>query len=84
MRLVNLTLHEITIYTDRGILSIPPSGRVARIGGIPINRVEYGEVEGLPEPQPNTYYIVSQPALQALRSAGRKLILSGQGTPRAE
>ncbi|MEM1977198.1 MAG: hypothetical protein QXX29_04795 [Nitrososphaerota archaeon] len=45
VRLVNLTLHEITIYTDRGAVFIHPSGLVARIGDIPINHVEYGEVE---------------------------------------
>jgi len=93
VRLINLTPHEITVYTDRGAVSIPPSGQVARvsvtsievarIGGIPINRVEYGEVEGLPEPQPNTYYIVSQLVLQALRSAGvsRQDILAPDTSP---
>ncbi|MEM4021501.1 MAG: hypothetical protein QXI18_03940 [Nitrososphaerota archaeon] len=55
VRLINLTLHEIIIYTDRGAVSIPPSGQVAGvsvtsievagIGDIPVNRVEYGEVE---------------------------------------
>ncbi|MEM4883333.1 MAG: hypothetical protein QXK53_04685 [Nitrososphaerota archaeon] len=45
MRLVNLTLHEITIYMDRGAVSIPPSGQVARIGDVSINRVGYGGVE---------------------------------------
>ncbi|MEM3897101.1 MAG: hypothetical protein QXO04_00610 [Nitrososphaerota archaeon] len=55
VKLINLTLHEVTIYMDRDAVSIPPSGQVARvsvtsievsrIGGILINRVEYGEVE---------------------------------------
>ncbi|MEM1655911.1 MAG: hypothetical protein QXY27_06310 [Nitrososphaerota archaeon] len=45
VRLINLTPHEITIYMDRGAVSIPPSGQVARIGDVSINRVEYGEVE---------------------------------------
>ena len=33
---------------------------------IPISRSEYGEVEGLPEPQPGVYYIVSMFVAQAL------------------
>ncbi|MEM1710814.1 MAG: hypothetical protein QXU12_00185 [Nitrososphaerota archaeon] len=41
VRLVNLTLHEITIYMDRGAVSIPPSGLVAGVSvtsiDIPIN-----------------------------------------------
>ncbi|MEM3922279.1 MAG: hypothetical protein QXG25_05305, partial [Nitrososphaerota archaeon] len=45
VRLINLTPHEITIYTDRGAVSIPPSGQVSRIGDVPINRVGYGGVE---------------------------------------
>jgi len=45
VRLVNLTPHEIIIYMDCGAVFIPPSGLVARIGDISINRVEYGEVE---------------------------------------
>ena len=39
VRLINLT------PTDRGAVSIPPSGQVSRIGDVSINRVEYGEVE---------------------------------------
>ena len=49
VRLINLTLHEVTIYMDRGAVFIPPSGLVAGVSvtsiDIPINHVEYGEVE---------------------------------------
>ncbi|MEM3921579.1 MAG: hypothetical protein QXG25_01660 [Nitrososphaerota archaeon] len=41
VRLINLTPHEITIYMDRGAVSIPPSGQVAGVSvtsiDIPIN-----------------------------------------------
>lgn len=33
---------------------------------IPVNRAFYGEVVGLPDPQPNTFFIVSSMVLQAL------------------
>ena len=34
---------------------------------IPLNQNQYGEVTGLPDPQPDTYYIVSLIVAQALR-----------------
>ncbi|WP_077616859.1 hypothetical protein [Caenibacillus caldisaponilyticus] len=60
---------------------IPPSGTVARcatnrvqvgtvdIDGvtISINRTQFGEVEGLPDPQPDTVYIVSSLVAQAVK-----------------
>ena len=62
------------------VVTIPPSGQVARctvdrvqadtitVEGvtIPVNRTQFGEVTGLPEPQPNTIYIVSAIVAQAL------------------
>jgi len=82
IKFVNLTPHQINIVNEKGeiILSIPPSGKVARvtarpvkvgeISGIPINKVEYGDIEGLPEPQKGVIYIVSILVLQALKSKG--------------
>ncbi|MEM2366593.1 MAG: hypothetical protein QXL06_06705 [Nitrososphaerota archaeon] len=79
IKLINLTPHEIVVYSFDSkdiILRIPPSGTVARvsvvqqkvgeINGIPIFKTNYGKVEGLPDPQPNTVYIVSILVLQAL------------------
>jgi hypothetical protein len=77
---VNLTPHEVVVYADGSVLRIPPSGRVARVttkevlvgtvSGVPVFKVDYGEVEGLPEPKENTIYIVSLLVLQALRARG--------------
>jgi hypothetical protein len=60
-------------------VEIPPSGQQARVlprqvrtgevNGIPIVRTEFGEVEGLPEPEENTVYIVSTLVLQALKGS---------------
>jgi hypothetical protein len=78
---VNLTPHTIRlILPDGRVVEVPPSGQLARVGevrkkvreveGLPVFAVEYGEVEGLPSPQPGTRYLVSRPVLDALRSRG--------------
>lgn len=84
MKLVNLTPHAINLMPDGKdgqIVTIPPSGTVARcttrripvdtieVDGIsvPINHTEFGEVTGLPEPQEDVYYIVSSIVAQAVR-----------------
>ena len=82
MKLVNLTPHEVVVYDASGnvVLRVPPSGRVARvatreemidrINGIPVFKTTYTEVEGLPDPEPSTVYIVSLLVLQALQAHG--------------
>lgn len=74
-KLVNLTPHEINIVGEQS-MTIPPSGQVARVAetteivssvdGIPIIHKTFGKVEGLPEPQPDTIYIVSLLVAQAV------------------
>lgn len=74
MQFINLTSHTINEITTG--LAIPPSGRVARVkastiksaehAGVPIYSSTFGEVEGLPEPQPDVIYIVSALALNAV------------------
>jgi len=64
---INLTPHIIK-EVNTG-LEIPPSGTVARvsvtytkvdeINGIPVFQRTYGDVVNLPDPTPNTIYIVS-------------------------
>jgi len=78
MELINLTPHEITIVGEDGkvIATISPSGSVARVkttqtiigqvNDIPIVRTFFGDVEGLPEPEPNTVFIVSSMVAQAV------------------
>lgn len=89
--LINLTPHEIAIQRPDGTVEdMAPSGTVARltsevepaswIEGIPVVRVLYGRVEGLPvagdpprvgvpAPAPGVYYLVS--ALVLARCHGR-------------
>ncbi|MEK4951905.1 hypothetical protein NST12_16560 [Bacillus sp. FSL W8-1127] len=82
MNFVNLTPHTLTIVDDSGraILSVAPSGNVARVAtqqtvvgnvaGIDVVRTVFGDVDGLPAPQPDTVYIVSTLVLQALKANG--------------
>ena len=57
--MLNLTPHEIVVKTATGERRFPPSGKVARVksmavqrpdhDGIPVVRNVYGAVEGMPE-----------------------------------
>lgn len=81
MQLVNLTPHAINLITDGGTITIPPSGQVLRAeetsviqfhltlqeGEVPVKRMEYGVPNFVPEQKPDTFYIVSALAAQALR-----------------
>ena len=74
MQFINLTSHDINEVTTG--LTIPVSGRVARVKSstikvaehqqVPIYSSTFGDIEGLPEPQANVIYIVSALALHAV------------------
>jgi len=65
---------------DGPTVTIPPSGQVARcatsrvqvdtvtVDGItvPVNQTRFGEVSGLPDPQPDTIFVVSAVVAQAV------------------
>jgi len=69
MEWVNLTPHDVVIFTDGRDWIIPRSGMVARvesvitpietIEGIPITRTTWGRVNGIPAPKDGVMYIVS-------------------------
>jgi hypothetical protein len=79
MNIINLTPHDVNIITDAGNITIPASGQVARcsttrqvvdvvdINGVKvqINKTIFGDVDGLPNPVPDTLYIVSTLVAQA-------------------
>jgi hypothetical protein len=75
MAIVNLTPHAINLVGDK-TQTFAPSGTVARcavkrqqvgaVDGVPVNRTIFGDVTGLPAPQPGTYYIVSALVAQAV------------------
>jgi hypothetical protein len=71
MDIINLTPHNFTLCNDAGevIRVIPPTTPAARVSsvsavtgdcdGIPVTKTTFGHVEGLPDPQQETIYIVS-------------------------
>ena len=81
-KIVNLTKHNIVLRGEDGQDTVvPPSGTVARVAqepgeryyleGVPVPiqaPAKIGEVQGLPDPEPGTIYIVSG---QVLREASR-------------
>lgn len=81
MELVNLTPHVLNIHTGTDLIVLEPSGRVARVrmddeeigevDGIPVMKAVFGEVRGLPDPEPGVAYVVSRMVLSALQGQGR-------------
>jgi hypothetical protein len=88
---VNLTPHAVTLRVGERDLVIPPSGRVARVssrevpcdpfGDVPTVRREWGAVEGLPDPAPDTIYLVSALVLEHVR--GRDDVVAPDTGPTA-
>jgi hypothetical protein len=88
---VNLTPHAVTIRVGDRDIVIPPSGRVVRVasrevpgdsvGDIPTVRREWGAVEGLPDPAPETIYLVSSLVLEHVQ--GRDDVVAPDTGPTA-
>lgn len=95
----NLTPHEIKVYAeDRTtvLFSVPAEGifprvsttqeTVGEINGVPVQKVVYGAIEGLPEQQTDTIYVVSQMVLSALNGSRPDVFApdTGKGAVRDE
>jgi hypothetical protein len=79
MNIINLTPHPVNIRrTDGTFLNLPKCEtparcaaklqNVASINGIAINCQSFGEVQNLPEEQPDTYFLVSLIVAQAAKN----------------
>ncbi len=78
-KIVNLTPHAIVLMDEEGsvIATFPPSGQVARVNtsvevvgslhGAPVKRTVFGEVNGIPDPEEGTVYLVSTLVAQAAK-----------------
>jgi hypothetical protein len=80
LNIVNLTPHALNLMPEGPVVTIPPSGLVARcavdrvqvdtvaVDGItvPVNQTRFGEVSDLPDPQPDTIFVVSALTAQAV------------------
>lgn len=97
MNIVNLTPHTINIFNtvQEQVLSVPSSGQArcavqekqtGSIGEVLLFETTFGDVDGLPEPQDGTIFIVSllvrqaMPERKDLYSPG-KLLRNEQGQP---
>lgn len=90
MEFVNLTPHELNVAG----LIIPPSGQVARAGvqqelvrllevgelAIPVVTQTYGEITGLPGPEPGVSYLVSN-VVRSVLGAERPDVLAPDTGP---
>ena len=92
--LINLTPNPITIHGTSDVITVPPSGKVARVSSTPgvvrhilpcgapvYTAPTFGVVEGLPDPTPGILYIVSAVVLS--RCVGRDDVV-GPGTGPAD
>jgi hypothetical protein len=91
VKLVNLTPHPVTIRVGEVELTVPPSGKIARVkeevitvGEVEVEGVKIPlrvkrlaeEVENLPPPEEGKVYIASFLAAQAAWAAGRKDVVA--------
>jgi hypothetical protein len=97
MKLINLTKHTVNLFNNGEIISIPPSEKhepiritthqkaITHIDGIPVMQTVYSqsEVTGgrLPDPKPNTMYIVS--SLVCMAYSDRRDLVSPNTHPDA-
>lgn len=73
---------QFTAETVTPLFTLPPSGIVPRVAmgnteaepilGIPVQSVQYGEIEGLPSPSPDVFYVVSGLVASAAVKVGRE------------
>lgn len=85
MKIVNLTPHTINETTTGQ--NFAPSGIVARAkqstyevanhAGIPVFSTTFGAIQGLPEPEEGTIYIVSSLALTAIPKTRTDIVAPG-------
>lgn len=79
MKVINLTAHTINVILGEKELAYPSEGlarvkteekTIGTVEGIPIVKTVYTTVEGLPDMQEDTVYLVSTLVLQALKANG--------------
>lgn len=79
MNIINLTQHTINVILGEKELAYPSEGlarvkteekTIGTVEGIPIVKTVYTTVEGLPDMQEDTVYLVSTLVLQALKANG--------------
>jgi hypothetical protein len=91
MRIINCTPHAVVLHRSDGtVTAFSPSGSVARcdevrgaagaLDGAPVFSTRFGQVTGLPEPEPETVYIVSALVRGALAGSRTDVVSPDTGT----
>lgn len=79
MKIINLTAHTINVVNGENEIAYPSQGlarvkteekEICKINDISVVKTVYTTVEGLPDQQENTVYLVSTLVLQALKANG--------------
>lgn len=79
MKIINLTAHTINVVNGENNIAYPSEGLarvkteekvIGTVDGIPVVKTVYTTVEGLPDMQEDTVYLVSTLVLQALKANG--------------
>ena len=79
MNIINLTAHTINVVNGESNIAYPSEGlarvkaeekTIGTVNGISVVKTVYTTVEGLPDQQENTVYLVSTLVLQALKANG--------------
>lgn len=84
MNFINLTPHAVVLnngtnYPSQGIARI--SNSFTTFDDNNICNVVYGDIQGLPDPQPDTIYIVSALVLSALKDKRTDIVAPATGHP---
>jgi hypothetical protein len=68
-QIINLNKHAVNVMINGENVAIAPSGTVAtvaqksvlvgEVNGVPLYRTEYGDIQGLPDPQEGVLYLVN-------------------------
>ena len=92
--IVNLTPHDINLFRGNELVETVKSSGIARVNvrsekvgeidGFPISKNFYGEITGLPAPQPGVFYVVSALVAQAAVGLKRTDLLVVNDTVRDE
>jgi len=90
MNIINLTPHPLVVIGGSATVTIPPSGTVARVAThtepagyvdvdgitVPVQKQVLGQIVNLPDPAPDTIYVVSLPVAAAAGRLGRTDVVS--------
>jgi membrane protease subunit (stomatin/prohibitin family) len=84
--IINLTPHNITLIdNNNNIVDVFQSAGLARVdsntcqvstvNGIPVNTVKFGNVTGLPDPQDDTFFVVSRIVADAVKGTRNDILI---------